>query len=75
MAVIVLTGLADQTTAVEALRQGAQDYLVKDSMTPDILLRSVHYAIERKKVEKALLDHEQQLKRRTRDLEEVNAAA
>lgn len=74
VAVIVLTGLDDEAIAMEALRKRAQDYLVKDRMTPEVLLRSIRYAIERKRVEQALLDRERELEKQTRDLEEVNAA-
>mgnify|MGYP003564623498 CR=1 FL=1 len=73
-AVIVLTGLNDEAAAIEALREGAQDYLVKDRMSPEVLWRSICYAIERKRVELKLLARERELENQTRDLEEVNAA-
>lgn len=73
-AVIVLTGLNDEAAAIQALREGAQDYLVKDRMGPEVLWRSIRYAIERKRVELKLLARERELESQTRDLEEVNAA-
>jgi DNA-binding NarL/FixJ family response regulator len=73
-AVIVLTGLDDEAAAIQALREGAQDYLVKDRMSPEVLWRSIRYAIERKRVELKLLARERELENQTRDLEEVNAA-
>ena len=47
--IAVLTGLDDQTFAVEALRAGAQDYLVKGRFDGDLLVRSIRYAVERKR--------------------------
>jgi len=44
---IVVIGLADDEFALETIRQGAQDYLVKEQITPDQLIRSLRYAIER----------------------------
>jgi len=47
-AVIVLTGLQDENTALQAVRYGAQDYLEKQFLTPAMLYKSIIYAIERK---------------------------
>ncbi len=59
--IIVLSGLADEDTAVEAVHAGAQDYLVKGSVTGPQLRRAVRYAIERKRVEEQLRESRQQL--------------
>lgn len=48
-AVVVLTGLNNEQMAVQAIRYGAQDFLEKQDLSPTMLLRSVFYAIERKK--------------------------
>ena len=45
--VVVLTGLADDATALDALDLGAQDYLAKDEATPELLSRSIRYAMQR----------------------------
>jgi signal transduction histidine kinase/DNA-binding response OmpR family regulator len=49
--VVVMTGLDDEDIALEALRVGAQDYIVKNKLDSDNLLRSVKYSIERKNLE------------------------
>ncbi|MBE9251236.1 hybrid sensor histidine kinase/response regulator [Dolichospermum sp. LEGE 00240] len=46
--IIVLTNTNDEELGIEAVRQGAQDYLVKRHVNPDTLVRSVRYAVERK---------------------------
>ncbi len=53
--VIVLSGLDDETTAVNAVHAGAEDYLVKDRLTPPLILRSIIYAMERTQAKKATL--------------------
>jgi diguanylate cyclase (GGDEF)-like protein/PAS domain S-box-containing protein len=45
--VVVITGLDDESLALEALRRGAQDYLVKGTIDRRMLARTVRYASER----------------------------
>ncbi len=47
-AVVVLTGLGDEELGARAIQRGAQDYLVKDAITPALLGRALRYAIERR---------------------------
>ncbi len=51
---VVLTGLDDESLASEALKEGAQDYLIKGEIEPRSLMRALRYAIERKTMEEAL---------------------
>jgi signal transduction histidine kinase len=48
-AVIVLSGLSDTATALEAITQGAQDYLAKGEFDVKLLDKTIRYSIERKK--------------------------
>jgi two-component system, cell cycle sensor histidine kinase and response regulator CckA len=52
--IIVLTGLDNETLALSAMQQGAQDYLVKGQVNSDLLGRSIRYAIERKQAEQKI---------------------
>jgi serine phosphatase RsbU (regulator of sigma subunit) len=52
IAVIVLTGRRERD-GVEALAAGAQDYLIKDALNGHLLERSIRYAIERKRTQRA----------------------
>jgi PleD family two-component response regulator len=52
--IVVLTGQDDLSLAAGALQLGAQDYLSKNHITPEVLSRSLYYAQERKQIEKRL---------------------
>jgi PAS domain S-box-containing protein len=49
--IIVLTALASDELAIDALQAGAQDYLDKGSLDSDLLVRSIRYAVERKRAD------------------------
>jgi signal transduction histidine kinase/HPt (histidine-containing phosphotransfer) domain-containing protein len=48
--VLVLTGLADQQLATEAIAKGAEDYLIKGETYGRVMARAIHYAIQRKRM-------------------------
>lgn len=49
-AVIVLSGPADEEVALQAVRYGAEDHLEKSTLSSAMLVKSLSYAIERKKI-------------------------
>ena len=73
--IVVLTGVDDQTLAISAMQQGAQDYLIKGQVDSNLLLRSIRYAIERERTDTALrqakIELEQHAIERDRDLQQT----
>ena len=65
MPVIVLTGQGSESVAVEAMKNGAQDYLLKGTMTAASLLRAVENAIEKVTLLRGM-------RRQTRELSDAN---
>jgi two-component system, NarL family, sensor histidine kinase UhpB len=59
--IVVLSGMEDEALRLRALREGAEDYLVKGESEGRLRSRSVRYAIERRRVAEALLESERQL--------------
>jgi len=49
--IVVLTGLDDEMVGVQAINEGAQDYLIKGQVDTNLLKRTIRYAIERKQAE------------------------
>ena len=70
--IVVLTNTNDDRLAIEAVRQGAQDYLVKRQINIDVLVRSLQYAIERQRVSDLLRETNEnlvtQIKEKTAEL-------
>lgn len=52
--IVVLTGLDDEDIAIDAISHGAQDYLSKNQINSNMLIRTIHHAIERKQTMEAL---------------------
>jgi two-component system cell cycle sensor histidine kinase/response regulator CckA len=52
--ILILTALQDEAIADQAIRMGAQDYLVKGHVDSSLLVRAIRYSIERKRSENAL---------------------
>ena len=58
--IVVLTGLDDDQVALDAMRAGAQDFLIKGRFDGQLLVRALRYAIERKRALQALARFEDQ---------------
>ncbi|MBF8267210.1 MAG: hybrid sensor histidine kinase/response regulator [Dehalococcoidia bacterium] len=71
--IVVLTGLQDETLALRAVSEGAQDYLVKGSADGALLGRSLRYAVERHRLRQELEKANQQLEYRVRELTSLNS--
>jgi PAS domain S-box-containing protein/putative nucleotidyltransferase with HDIG domain len=61
--IIVLSGLADEQLAIKTVQEGAQDYLVKGHLDSHALVRTIRYAIERKRTEELLRESETQVRK------------
>jgi signal transduction histidine kinase len=61
--IVVLTGFDDEDAGLDAIRSGAEDYLVKGSSLEYTLVRTIRYAIERKKAQTSLIGAKEELER------------
>ncbi len=60
---VVLTALTEKSLAMSAIEQGAQDFLLKDSLTSDDLERAVRYALQRTKLANELEETKDRVQR------------
>lgn len=60
--VVIMTGLDDEELGLKAVQSGAQDYLIKSEIDPDILIRSIRYAVERKRIDEKLRRSEERFR-------------
>lgn len=72
-AIIALTRLDDAATGVAAVRDGAQDFLIKGEVSDTLLIRAIRHAIERKQTEISLRESEERYRGVAEKLEEAYA--
>jgi diguanylate cyclase (GGDEF)-like protein len=63
---VMLTGLADESFALQALQKGLEDYIVKDTLNPQTLIKAIKYAIERNAVKQQLINAQKKLEEMVR---------
>ena len=67
--IIVMTGLDDEELGAVAVREGAQDYLVKGQVAGQLLARTIRYSIHRKQAEERMAEHTAKLEAANSELE------
>ncbi len=68
---VILTGFDDQATALEAMRSGAEDYLVKSRVNSELLIRTIQHAVERFRVREALRESEARFRRLAENAQDI----
>ena len=56
--IVIMSGSDDEELAMQTMQAGAQDYLVKGDISLSLLVRVIHHAIERKRLEVSLIERE-----------------
>lgn len=73
--VIVMTGLEDDTVAINSVKAGAQDFIVKGQFDSNLLSRTITYAIERHQLQIKLEDYAKAIKLNEQRLIEAQTMA
>lgn len=74
-AIIVLTGNQDEEIGLAAIREGADDYLIKGQISGPLLVRAIKYSLERKRVEEALRAKNEELRSTSQQLWQLGRLA
>ncbi len=69
--VVIMSGLDSDTLAIDAVRKGAEDYLVKGEINSRLLLRILHHAIDRHRIKEKLASVTGRLKETNMRLEKM----
>ncbi|MGE0884098.1 MAG: response regulator [Blastocatellales bacterium] len=67
VAIVPLTATGDESLALKAIQLGAEDYLFKGAINRQLLMRTMRYAVERKRSEEALRRAHDELELRVRE--------
>ncbi len=67
--VVMLTGTGDERVAVQAMKRGAQDYLVKGKLTPDDLRRTVNNAVDKWNLQRTLDEQRREIAEKNTELQ------
>src|SRR5262249_14913611 len=73
-AVVLATGMGDEAVAVEAMKRGAQDYLVKGRTTKEVLWRAIQNALEKVELARTVAAQRSALEDKNRELQGTLAA-
>lgn len=73
-AIIVISAMNEKDLAIEAVREGAQDYIPKGEIQSSTLSKTIRYAIERKSIAEQLRKRTAQLEYLNQELEAFNSA-
>ena len=72
--IVVLTDIDDAKAALSALREGAQDCLIKGRFQRTLLVRAIHYAIERQQIEEQLRQQAERQRLLTQTIENIRSS-
>ena len=73
--IIVMTGLEDEQLALNSVKAGAQDFIVKGKFDANLLARTITYAIERHQLQKRIEDYARAIKKNEQRLLEAQKMA